>query len=152
MIFEPKDSDFERKVKDSFFRQPHMSFIGAKLITVKPGYCEIHLPYRNELSQQHGFFHAGVIGTIADTAGGYAAFSLMGADSSVLSVEYKLNLMAPGDGELLMGRASVIKHGRTLSVCRSDVFVIKNGIEKLCATALMTTMTMVGMADEPPVL
>ncbi len=149
MTFKPKDPNFEFKVRDSFTRQPHMSFIDARLVAVNPGYCEIHLPFRKELSQQHGFFHAGVIGTIADTAGGYAAYSLMGADSSVLSVEYKLNLMAPGDGELLVGRAKVKKQGRTLSVCQSDVFVIKNGIEKVCATALMTTMTMVGMPEKP---
>jgi len=149
MLFQSLDPNYERKVRESFSRQGFMKFIGAKLAEVKPGYCEIHVPYKDELSQQHGFFHAGIIGTIADNTGGYAAFSLMGAESSILTVEYKLNLVAPGDGDLLIGRARVVKPGRTLTVCRSEVFVVKNGIEKLCATSLMTLMAMTGMADEP---
>lgn len=149
MTFKPLDQNYEKKVRESFSRQYFMNFIGAKLIDVRPGYCEIHLPYKKDLSQQHGFFHAGLIGTIADNSGGYAAYSLMGAESSILTVEYKLNLIAPGDGDLLIGRARVVQPGRTLTVCRSEVFVVKNGIEKLCATSLMTLMAMAGMADEP---
>lgn len=149
MSFKSLDPNYEMKVRKSFLRQGFMKFIGAKLVEVEPGYCEIHLPYKKELSQQHGFFHAGVIGTIADNTGGYAAYSLMGAESSILTVEYKLNLVAPGDGDLLIGRARVVKPGRTLTVCRSEVFVVKNGIEKLCATSLMTLMAMTAMADEP---
>ena len=126
-----------------------MKFIGEKLLEVKPSYCEIHLPYKKEHSQLHGFFHAGLIGTNADNTGGYAAYSLLGAESSILTVEYKLNLVAPGDGDLLIGRARVLKPGRTLTVCKSEVFVVKKGIEKLCATSLMTLMAMSGMADEP---
>ena len=126
MTFKPLDLNFEKKVRASFSRQSFMKFIGAKLINVSPGYCEIHLPYKKELSQQHGFFHAGIIGTIADNTGGYAAYSLMGAESSILTVEYKLNLVAPGHGELLIGRAQVLKPGRSLTVCRSEVFVIRN--------------------------
>jgi uncharacterized protein (TIGR00369 family) len=150
MPFKSLDPNYKMKVRKSFLRQGFMKFIGAKLGGVKPGYCEIHLPYKKELSQQHGFFHAGVIGTIADNTGGYAAYSLMGAESSILTVEYKLNLVAPGDGDLLIGRAWVVKPGRTLTVCRSEVFAVKNGIEKLCATSLMTLMAMTAMADEPP--
>lgn len=149
MLFKSLDPNYERKVRESFIRQGFMKFIGAKLVEVKPGYCEIHVPYRDELSQQHGFFHAGIIGTIADNTGGYAAYSLMGTGSSILTVEYKLNLVAPGDGDLLIGRARVVKPGRTLTVCRSEVFVVKNGIEKLCATSLMTLIAMTAMADEP---
>ncbi len=149
MSFEPLDPNYEKKVRESFLRQRFMKFIGAKLVEVKPGYCEIHVPYRDELSQQHGFFHAGVIGTIADNTGGYAAYSLMGAESSILTVEYKLNLVAPGDGDLLIGRARVVKPGRTLTVCKSEVFVVKNRTEKLCGTSLMTLMAMTGKADEP---
>jgi uncharacterized protein (TIGR00369 family) len=148
MLFSPLDPNYERKVRESFLRQRFMKFIGAKLIELRPGYCEIHLPYKKDLSQQHGFFHAGVIGTIADNSGGYAAYSLMAADSSIFTVEYKLNLIAPGDGDLLIGRGQVIKYGRTLTVCRTEVFVVKDGAEKLCATSLMTLMTMVGKADE----
>jgi len=145
MSLKPLDPNYEMKVRESFSRQGFMKFIGAKLVEVKPGYCEIHLSYKKELSQQHGFFHAGVIGTIADNTGGYAAYSLMGAESSILTVEYKLNLLAPGDGDLLIGRARVIKPGRTLTVCRSEVYVVKNRIEKLCATSLMTLMAMTAM-------
>lgn len=149
MQFTPLDFDFEKKVRDSFSRQAFMGLMGARLVEVRPGYCEIHVGYKKELSQQHGFFHAGVIGTIADNSAGYAAYSLMPADSSILTVEYKLNLVAPGDGALLVGRAQVIKPGHTLTICRSEVFVIKNGVEKLCATSLVTLMEMKGKADRP---
>ena len=147
--FEPLDKNYEKKIKESFSRQPFMDFINAKLVEVKPGYCEIHLAYKKDLCQQHGYFHAGIIGTIADNCGGYAAFSLMPAKASVLTVEYKINFVAPGDGELLVGRATVIKPGRTLTICDTKVIVVKNGIEKLCATSLMTIMTMHGKADTP---
>ena len=147
--FEPLDKNYEKKIKESFSRQPFMDFINAKLVEVKPGYCEIHLAYKKDLCQQHGYFHAGIIGTIADNCGGYAAFSLMPPKASVLTVEYKINLVAPGDGERLVGRAKVIKPGRTLTICDTSVSVVKNGIEKLCATSLMTIMTMHGKADTP---
>ncbi len=149
MNLQPLDPNYESKVRESFARQQFMAYIGAVLFAVRPGYCEIHLPYKKDLSQQHGFFHGGVVGTIADNCGGYAAFSLMDADSSILTVEYKLNLTAPADGDTLIGRAQVTKPGRTLTVCNSDVYVVKKGIEKLCATCLMTLMAMPGMADKP---
>ena len=149
MQFTPSDPDFEKKVNDSFSRQAFMEFIGARLVEVRPGYCEIHVGYKKELCQQHEFFHAGVVGTIADNSAGYAAFSLMPADSSILTVEYKLNLVAPGDGALLIGRAQVIKPGHTLTICKSEVFAVKNGVEKLCATSLITLMEMKGKADMP---
>ena len=150
MSFAPLNPDFERRVRDSFARQGFMSFIGAELAEVKPGYCEIRLGYRKELSQQHGFFHAGIVGTLSDNSGGYAAFSLMPADSSILTVEYKLNLIAPGDGDVLIARAQVVKPGRTLTICNTEVTVVKNGIENLCATSLMTLMAMAGKLDTPP--
>ncbi len=149
MEFKPSNPGFENRVRGSFSRQGFMMLIGARLMDVGPGYCEIHVGYGKELTQQHGFFHAGIIGTIADTSAGYAAFSLMPADSSILSVEYKLNLMAPGDGELLIGRARVIKPGRTLTICQSDVFVVKKGKEKQCAASLVTLMRMTGKSDAP---
>ena len=147
--FKPLDLNYESRIKESFSRQRFMDFINAELVEVKPGYCEIHLPYKKKFSQQHGYFHAGLIGTIADNCGGYAAFSLMPAEASVLTVEYKINIVAPGDGELLIGRAKVIKPGRTLTVCEAKVFVVKSGVEKLCATSLMTVMVMHGKADAP---
>ncbi len=149
-IFQPKNPDYERRVRDSFQRQAVMAYLGAQLVVVRPGEVEIHLPYKRELSQQHGFFHAGVVGTIADSAGGYAAFSLMPIDASVLTVEYKINLLAPSDGALLKARARVIKAGRTLTVCLVECFVQKDNAEKLCALVQMTVMTMQGMPDERP--
>ena len=147
--FQTVDPNFEERVHDSFGRQGFMEFIGAILMEVRPGYCEIHLPFKKEIAQQHSYFHAGVIGTIADNASGYAAYSLMPADATVLTVEYKLNLLAPGNGELLIARGQVLKPGRTLTVCRSDISVTKNGQEKLCATALVTLMTLAGKPDGP---
>jgi uncharacterized protein (TIGR00369 family) len=149
MVFEPLDANYLQKVRSSFHRQKFMEFIGAKLVEVRPGYCEIHLPYKKELSQQHGFFHAGVIGALADNSGGYAAFTLMPPHSSILTVEYKMNIIAPGDGELLIARAHVIKAGSTLTICRPEVFVVKNGCEKMSAAALMTLIALPGKPDRP---
>lgn len=149
MSFTALDPNFKQKISDSFTRQPFMRFIGAHLVAVEPGYCEIHLPYHQNLAQQHAYFHGGMIGTIADNSAGYAAYSLMPFDSSILTVEYKLNLVAPGDGDLLIGRGQVIKPGRTLTVSKADIFVVKAGVEKLCATSLVTLMAMVGKADKP---
>jgi len=127
-----------------------MGYLNARLGEISPGCCEISLPYKKELSQQHGYFHAGVIGTIADNCGGYAAYSLMPPSASVLTVEYKLNLVAPGDGEQIIGRGKVLKSGRTLTICNVEVFALKQGVEKLCATALMTVMAMHGKPDTAP--
>lgn len=147
--FEPRRPDFAEHVRASFRRQQFMGFIGAELAEVQPGTCEIRLPYRPALSQQHGFFHGGVIGTICDNACGYAAYSLAPADCSILTVEYKLNIVAPGDGDVLIGRGSVVKAGRTLIVSRADAFVLRDGRERLCATALETLLLLPGRADAP---
>ncbi|MGA8222538.1 MAG: PaaI family thioesterase [Candidatus Acidiferrales bacterium] len=124
-----------------------MKHLGAELAVVRPGECEIRVRYRPELSQQHGYFHAGVTASIADSASGYAAFSLMPADHSVLTVEYKINLVALADGELLVAR--VVRSGKTLKICAADVFAVKNKIETLCATALSTIMAMASKPDGP---
>lgn len=145
--FTAADPGYADRVRDSFSRQGVMEFLGASLSRVEPGYCEIRLPFKPELSQQHGYFHGGVIGTIGDSAGGYAAFTLMPENAGVLTVEYKLNLLAPGDGELLIARGLVIKPGRSLVVSRADVMVVKQGREKLCATLLQTLMTMKGKPE-----
>ena len=126
-----------------------MDFIEAEMTNIRPGYCEIQVPYKRELCQQHGYFHAGVIGSLADNSGGYAGFTLMPADSSILTVEYKLNILEPGDGELLIARAQVIKPGRTLTICRPEAFVVKHGVQTRCATALMTLMALLGKPDMP---
>ncbi|EZH74256.1 phenylacetic acid degradation protein PaaI [Aquimarina atlantica] len=148
MKFEPKSDTYKKKVKESFERQEFMKLINAQLIDVRPGYCEIHVPYHSSLTQQHGFFHAGIISTIADNAAGYAGFSLMEENSSVLTVEFKINLMAPGDGELLIGKSNVLKNGRTLTICTSEVFISKNGVEKLCAAAQLTLIELKNSSDQ----
>lgn len=146
--YEPKNPEYAQRVRASFDRQGAMALLGARLAHVAPGECDIELPFKPELTQQHGYFHGGIIGTIADSAGGYAAFSLMPADSSVLTVEFKMNLLAPGDGDLLIARGRVVKAGRTLVITQIDVFVSKAGRETLCATLLETLMTMHGRPDQ----
>lgn len=138
MNFTPQFPDYKSKVEQSFASQKFMEHIGAELIDVQPGYCEIHIPFNENLTQQNGFFHAGVISTLADNAAGYASLSLMKEHSMVLSVEFKLNLMRPGSGDLLIGKGEVLKYGKTLTVCRADVFIRKDGVEKLCAAAQLT--------------
>ena len=115
--FKPQNPEFEPMLRESFARQGMMAHIGAEVSSVSPGHCEIRLLYSDDVSQQHGFFHGGVVGTIADTVGGYSAFSLMVARDVIMTVEYKLNLMAPVDGDMLISCGEVIKSGRTLSVC-----------------------------------
>jgi len=144
---QPATADYESMVRESFAKQGMMGFIGAEVTEVRPGYCEIQLPRRPELMQQHGFMHAGATSTIADTAGGYAAFSLFEPDDGVLTVEFKINLTAPADGELLIARGEVIKSGRTLSITKADVFAVKDGLEKHCAVMQQTIMRVIGRAD-----
>jgi len=151
MAFTPLDPDFERRVRTSFARQAAMGLIGATMTAVEPGRCIIELPVRGDLTQQHGFVHGGIVGMIADSAGGYAAYTLMPADASVLTVEYKINMLAPAKGERLVARGEVLKPGRTLSIVRADVFAIDAGGEKLIAAMQQTLMVMHGVSDEPRV-
>jgi len=137
----PLNPIFAAEVAASFARQPIMNLIGAQLSLVEPGVAEITLPYRADLTQQHGYLHAGVITTIADSACGYAAYSLMPAGSEVLSVEFKVNMLRPAKGETFVARADVIKAGRTLTVVRADVFSIaRTGDRELVATMQGTMM------------
>ena len=140
MAFEAKDPEFEARIRESFVRQKVMGLIGARLTRVEPGRVEIELPFRDDLTQQHGFFHAGIVGTIADSAGGYAGYTLMPAGSSVLSVEYKINLLAPADGERLVASGQVVRSGRTITVCDLEVVVEKGGAPTLCARGMQTLM------------
>jgi uncharacterized protein (TIGR00369 family) len=135
-----KDPDFERRVRDSFVRQRIMHTLGAELAKVAPGEVEIRLAHREELVQQHGFLHAGVIATILDSACGYAALTLMPPGSGVLAVEFKTNFLSPADGELVVARGRVIRSGRTLSVCNGEAHCTKAGGQKLVATMLSTVM------------
>jgi len=146
--FLPANPDFEARVRDSFGRQPFMAHIGARITKLGPGFCEITLPRRQELTQQHGFVHGGALATIADSAAGYAAFSLMPAEATVLTVEYKLNIVRPGEGDAMIARGRVVKPGRTLFVVQADVYAKKGDTEELTLTSLQTLMRLDGRADD----
>src|SRR5213592_4102310 len=122
----PLNPSFDREVEDSFRRQPIMRLIGARLSLVEPGVVEITLPYRTDLVQQNGYLHAGIVTTIADSACGYAAYTLMPAGAEVFSVEFKVNLLRPARGKSFLARAEVIKAGKTLSVVQADVFSLSD--------------------------
>lgn len=138
--FHPVDPAYADRVRASFDGQGFMRLIGARMSALTPGQCEIHLDFKPELTQQIGYFHAGIMSTIADNAGGYAALTLTPAGKEVLTVEYKINFLVPGKGEALIARGQVLKAGRTLIVCRSDVFNVNQGEESLAATAIVTLM------------
>lgn len=139
--FVPQDTDFEARVRASFERQRVMATIGARLLSVAPGEAEIELPFREELTQQHGYLHAGIIAAVVDSACGYAALSLMPAGAEVLSIEFKLNLLSPAKGERFVARAAVKRAGRNVTVCTGDLYAINGGAEKPVATMLATMMT-----------
>jgi uncharacterized protein (TIGR00369 family) len=143
----PPDPDFEQRVRASFDRQGAMRLIGARLGKVGPGYCCVELPYRDDLTQQHGYIHAGIVSAIVDSAGGYAGFTLFPADASVLTVEYKLNLVAPAVGERLIAEAEVVKPGRTLAITRGEVYAERAGRRTLCAIMQQTLIVMAGTPD-----
>ena len=136
--FQPEDPAFEARVIDSFHQQKLMGTIGAALTRVAPGEVEIELPFRDDLTQQHGYIHAGVVTAIADSACGYAALSLLPAGAEVLTVEYKVNLLAPAAGTRLVARGRVIRRGQTISVCASDVTAAGDGADIHVATMLAT--------------
>jgi uncharacterized protein (TIGR00369 family) len=138
--FNPPDPGFEARVRSSFNLQQLMKTINATLVKVSPGEVHIEIPFQEALTQQNGFIHAGIITSIADSACGYAAYSLMTAASGVLTVEYKINLLSPAIGERFLAVGRVRKPGRTLTVCEGDVFAHKEGEEKLVATMLATMM------------
>lgn len=142
--FEPRDPRFEQRVRESYARQRLLTLLGASLERVAPGEVDIRLPFRPDLAQQHGFMHAGAMTSIVDTACGYAALTLMPPEAAVLSVEFKVNLLAPGEGEAVVARARVLKPGRTLTVVRGDVFAVQRGEEKLVSTMLATMMAVQG--------
>jgi uncharacterized protein (TIGR00369 family) len=141
------DTELLQKVRESFARQGLMAHLGARITDLRSGFVEIRTSYRPELTQQHNYFHAGVSGAIADSACGYAAYSLMPADTSVLTVEYKINLLAPAAGDELIARAKVVRSGKTLKVCTAEVYALKNGTETHCATMLATIMCLPGKLD-----
>ena len=143
------NSEFAKRVRRSFERQGFMAYLGAELTRVELGMCEIQLWHRFELTQQHGYFHAGVVGTLADNSGGYAAYTLLPENASILTVEYKLNLLAPAQGPKLVARGQVVKPGRSLTVCNSQVYDVNGQEEKLVAYCLMTLMPLLDKSDRP---
>lgn len=146
--FAPRDPDYRDRVFASFARQNFMALLGARVVSVAPGAVEIELPLRAELEQQHGYAHAGAAWSIADSAAGYASQSLMAADEGVLTVELKINLLAPAKGARLVARGRVERAGRRLVVARADVYAADGGSETHIAIALGSFMALGGLADK----
>jgi uncharacterized protein (TIGR00369 family) len=142
--FDPPDPQYAARVKASFDRQDAMKTIGATLASVAPGVVVIEMPWAQALTQQHGFLHAGMVATGLDSACGYAGFSLMPADAAVLTVEYKINLLAPAKGQRFRMVGEVLKPGRTLTVVEGKAYAIDQGREKLVATMNATLMALIG--------
>lgn len=139
----PRNPAFAEQIKQSFAKQTIMGLIGAELVRVEPGIVEISLRYRADLAQQHGYLHAGIVTTIADSACGYAAYSLMPSGAEVLSVEFKVNLLRPAKGDTFSAIAEVVKGGKTLTVVRADVFGVDHvGERELVATMLGTMISL----------
>ena len=137
----PQDPAFESRVRASFDKQRFMATIGARLTRVDPGEVDVELSMRDDLVQQHGFLHAGVLASAADSACGYAALSLMPPGAAVLSVEFKINMLAPAAGERFVARGRIIRAGRTVTVCWGDVTSYSGDEEKIVATMVATMMT-----------
>jgi uncharacterized protein (TIGR00369 family) len=142
--FEPRDPDFEIRVRESFDRQQIMKMIGAKIVELDAGRVRIEMPFSDNLTQQHGFIHGGMLATALDSACGYAALSLMPPSVAVLTVEYKVNLLAPADGVLFDFIGTVIKPGRTIMVSEGRAYAIRDDRAKLVATMSATEMVVTG--------
>ena len=146
--FVAPDHDYAARVRESFARQGAMGLIGARMIELRPGHCTIDMAHRANLTQQHGYIHAGIVSALVDTAGGFAGYTLFPADSSVLTVEFKLNLLAPAAGERLIAIGEVIRLGRTLVITRGEVYAETAGTRVLCALMQQTLMVMAGKPDQ----
>ncbi|MCL4767782.1 MAG: PaaI family thioesterase [Hyphomicrobiaceae bacterium] len=145
--FEPPDPAYEARVRASFARQAFMRTLGVEILHVAPGEVDLGLRHRPELTQQHGYFHAGATATIADTAAGYAALSLYPKGTGVLTTEFKISLLRPAEGGRLIARGRVIKPGRTLTVCRADVYGQNSGRDSHVATLLLSMICLEGLED-----
>jgi uncharacterized protein (TIGR00369 family) len=144
---EPLDPEYEARVRGSFARQAFMRTLGVEMVHLAPGEADLAMPHRPQLTQQHGYFHAGATATIADSAAGYAALSLYPRGTGVLTVEFKINLLRPAEGERLIARGRVVKLGRTLTVCRSEVYGERDCRETHVATALFSMICRDGLDD-----
>ncbi len=145
--FEPAFPGFAARVRESFARQGAMELIRAQLVDIAPGYCAVAVTPRPEISQQHGYVHAGILAALVDSAGGYAGYSLFPEDSSVLTVEFKLNLLAPAQGERIVAEGFVVNPGRTLTITRGEVHAERAGERVLVALMQQTLMVMRGKSD-----
>ena len=145
--FEPRDPEFEAKVRESFGRQTAMQTLGAVIGRVEPGVVEIEMLCRADLAQEHGSMHGGIVTAIVDSACGFAAFSLSAPETDILTVEYKVNFIAPAKGDRLLARGEVVRPGATVTVCKGDVLAYEGGEEKLVASMLMTMMLMPNRPD-----
>lgn len=148
--FEPRNPLYEQRVRDSFALQGVMHHMGAQLGLIAPGAVDIELAWAKELTQQHGFLHAGVVSAALDSACGYAAFTLMVPEAEVLTIEFKINLLAPAQGERFRMEGRVLKPGRTITVCEGRAYALHGGGEKLIATMGCTLMAIAGRADVRP--
>ena len=148
--FEPRNPLYEQRVRDSFALQGVMHHMGAQLGLITPGAVDIELAWAKELTQQHGFLHAGVVSAALDSACGYAAFTLMVPEAEVLTIEFKINLLAPAQGERFRMEGRVLKPGRTITVCEGRAYALHGGGEKLIATMGCTLMAIAGRADVRP--
>ena len=140
MDFEPRDQDYDTKVRQSFDRQQMMHTLGAKMVSVLPGEVVLEMPFNPDFTQQHGFLHAGAITTMLDSAAGYAAFSLMLPQASVLTVELKTSLLAPAKGENFRFIGRVIKPGRTITFCEAEALALTDDRENRKIASMTATM------------
>ncbi|WP_417709140.1 PaaI family thioesterase [Roseibium aggregatum] len=147
MDLSPRDENWEARVRASFAAQKFMTHLGAQMVHVSPGAIDLELTMRPELTQQHGFFHAGATSSIADSAAGYAALTLFAAGFGVLTSEYKINLLNPAKQPVLLARGRVVKPGRTLTIAKADVYGLDDGTQVHVATGLFTLMSVAGVKD-----
>ena len=139
--------DTRTRIRDSFAKQSAMALIHAEIPVIEEGRAEIEIPHWDGVLQQHGFVHGGVVGMIADSAAGYAAMTIVPEGTSVLTVEYKINMVAPANGDKIVARGSVLRAGRTLILTKADVYAVKDGTETLCAVMQQTIMAMHGKGE-----
>jgi uncharacterized protein (TIGR00369 family) len=143
-VVTPRNPAWEKKSREIFERQSFMRMIGVRIATLAPGYCELELPYRDDLCQQNVYLHGGVVTSIADTSCGIASSTLLAPDAGILSVEFKYNMMGPAAGERFIARGRVVRPGKTLTVAESAVFAIKDGVETEIGRMLATMMFLEG--------
>ena len=145
--FRPRDDGYEARVRDSFSRGAILKVLETRMTRCEPGLVELHQPVTPVTLQHHGYVHGGVLSTLMDISGGHAAQTLMGAADSVLTVEFKINMLAPGDGEALRSTGQVVRPGRRITVCRMEIHALKDGVETLICIGQGTYMRMEGVSD-----